>query len=248
LTKSSTCISSARGLDDCLLEGSFGSHTKPVYRHRSCKLGVRPTEQRMAFILSYQWRGLQRRPYRVLRRSQYSSLDASGSPEGGLTIVVSSAGRMPWQKAFLQSPCLRARRCWVDILTKKRRLLNRRLGAKRSLLDQSRFSQMPNTTIRDLARRGINCFLFDSEDKHCRDGLWSALLTKCPVLTQSYLPEGTHFFNTTFLLMITLEPDLTIRVSRGQNLKEAGRTVSVQVHCSHNVYHRVKGEKGCRRV
>ncbi len=90
--------------------------------------------------------------------------------------------------------------------------------------------------------------LFDSEDKYCRDGLWSALLTKCPVLTQSYLPEGTHFFNTTFLLMITLEPDLTIRVSRGQNLKEAGRTVSVQVHCSHNVYHRVKGEKGCRRV
>ncbi len=60
--------------------------------------------------------------------------------------------------------------------------------------------------------------LFDSEDTHSRDGLRSTLLTKCPVFAQSYLLEGTHFFNTTLLLIITLEPDLTIGVSRGQRL------------------------------
>jgi hypothetical protein len=67
--------------------------------------------------------------------------------------------------------------------------------------------------------------LFDSEDTHLGDGFRSAFLTKSPVFSQSYLSKCAHVFDTALLLVITLEPDLTIGVSRGQGLQEAGRAV-----------------------
>ncbi len=54
--------------------------------------------------------------------------------------------------------------------------------------------------------------LFDSEDTHCGDGLWSAFLTKHPVFSQSYFPEGAQVLNTAFFPIITLELDLAIGV------------------------------------
>jgi hypothetical protein len=45
-------------------------------------------------------------------------------------------------------------------LTRKRRLSKRRTGANQSLLDQSRVSRLPKTTIRDLVRSGISCSSF----------------------------------------------------------------------------------------
>ena len=52
--------------------------------------------------------------------------------------------------------------------------------------------------------------LFDGEDTHCGDGLWGTLLTKSPVFSQGDFSKGTHFLNTSFLLMITLKSNLTI--------------------------------------
>jgi len=90
--------------------------------------------------------------------------------------------------------------------------------------------------------------LFDSEDTHRGDCFWSTLLTKCPVFSQSYLPKCAHVFNTTLLFIITLKPNLTVRVGRGQSLQEAGRAVPVQVHCTYDACNRVKGERGCKRI
>jgi len=67
--------------------------------------------------------------------------------------------------------------------------------------------------------------LLDSEDTHCGDGFRSAFLPKCPVFAYSYLSERAHVFDTALLLIITLKPNLTIGVSRGQSLQEAGRAV-----------------------
>ncbi len=83
--------------------------------------------------------------------------------------------------------------------------------------------------------------LFDDEDTHCRDGLWGTFLTKSPVFSQGDFPKGTHFFNTSFLLVITLKPNLTIGMGRGESLEEAGGTVPVQVYCADNIRHWIKG-------
>ncbi len=87
-------------------------------------------------------------------------LCASRSPEGRQTIVTSSGGRIPWQKAFLQSPCLSPRQQCTARLTRKRRLSNQRTGEKQSLFDQSWHSQFPKTTILDLAWSGMSCLSF----------------------------------------------------------------------------------------
>ena len=49
--------------------------------------------------------------YKVRFSNQYSFFFAAGSLIGGLTIVISSGGRTPWQKAFLQLPCFSVRHC-----------------------------------------------------------------------------------------------------------------------------------------
>ena len=49
----------------------------------------------------YQCRGEQPKQYRVFLSSKKTSFFASGSPEGGLIMVVSSAGNSALQKAFL---------------------------------------------------------------------------------------------------------------------------------------------------
>jgi hypothetical protein len=61
--------------------------------------------------------------------------------------------------------------------------------------------------------------LLNGENTHRGDGLWSTFLPESPVLAKSDLPESAHFFNTTFLLVITLKPNLTIGMSRSQSLQ-----------------------------
>ena len=119
-------------------------------------------------ILLYQWcQGLRRRPYRVFLRSQYSSFAASGSPMGGLTMVILSSGRMPWQNAFLQSPCLvRVRRRSIAMLTSSCIVSGQRTGAYFSGLDQTRSLWLPRTTMRDFARRGLSISSFLMERTH----------------------------------------------------------------------------------
>ena len=60
--------------------------------------------------------------------------------------------------------------------------------------------------------------LLDSEDTHRGDDFQSTFLPK-------FLLECAHVFDTVLLLIITLKPNLTIGVSRGQSLQEAGRAV-----------------------
>jgi hypothetical protein len=83
--------------------------------------------------------------------------------------------------------------------------------------------------------------LFDGEDTHCGDGLWGTFLTKSPVFSQGDFPKGTHFLNTSFLLVVTLKPNLTIRMGQGKSLEEAGGTVPVQIYSADNVGHGIKG-------
>jgi hypothetical protein len=83
--------------------------------------------------------------------------------------------------------------------------------------------------------------LFDGEDTHRGDGLWGTFLTKSPVFSQGDFPKGTHFFNTSFLLIITLKPNLTIGMGQGKSLEEAGGTVPVQVYSADYVCHWIKG-------
>ena len=49
--------------------------TMPWYRQGSCVDGWRPVAYRIAVILLYQWCSDQCKPYRVLRKSQYSTLE-----------------------------------------------------------------------------------------------------------------------------------------------------------------------------
>jgi hypothetical protein len=61
--------------------------------------------------------------------------------------------------------------------------------------------------------------LFYGEDTHRGDGLWSTFLVEGPVLSQSDFLKSTHLFNTAFLLVITLKPNLAIGMSQSQSLQ-----------------------------
>eukprot|EP00957_Ditylum_brightwellii_P094487 7194507-Ditylum_brightwellii.AAC.1 len=76
-----------------------------VPRKKHGELGhcVRPRSTRIFLDFSYQCRGLQRRPYNVLRRRKYVFLGVSGHPGGGLIMYCSLVGRVDWQKACFTS-------------------------------------------------------------------------------------------------------------------------------------------------
>ncbi len=138
----------------------------PVNRHGSDALALRPRLLRTAMILLYQWRGLLRRLYNVHVRSQYSSFLASESPMGGFTIVILLLGSMPWQNAFLQSPCLRVRQRSTAKLTMRRIISGQWTGACFSDLVHTRSSWLPSTTICDFSRSGFNILSFLMERTH----------------------------------------------------------------------------------
>ena len=102
----------------------------------------------------YQCCGERPKPYNVFLSSQKTSFFASGLPEGSLIMVVSSAGILALQKAFLRSPCLRRHQFLVAIEVRRRREEYCRTRAYFSLFYQRRFSRFPRTKMRDLARSG----------------------------------------------------------------------------------------------
>jgi len=61
--------------------------------------------------------------------------------------------------------------------------------------------------------------LLNGENTHRGGGLWSTILLEGPVLAKSDFPESAHLFNTAFLFVITLKPNLTIGMSRSQSLQ-----------------------------
>jgi hypothetical protein len=83
--------------------------------------------------------------------------------------------------------------------------------------------------------------LFDGEGTHRGDGLWGTFLMKSPIFSEGGFPNETHFFNTSFLLVISLKPNLTIGMGQGKSLEEARKTVPVQVYSTDNVCHGIKG-------
>jgi hypothetical protein len=78
-------------------------------------------------------------------------------------------------------------------------------------------TQNDNTRLRP--KRHQILVLLNGENTHRRDGLWSTFLSECPVFAESDFSKSAHFFDTAFLLVITLKPNLTIRMSRRQSLQ-----------------------------
>ena len=78
-----------------------------------------------------------------------------GHPAGGFTIQISSSGKIPLQKAFLQLSCFNHRPLLTAIDTNKRVAVELRTGAYLSSRDQILCFGFPSATMQDLA-------LFDS--------------------------------------------------------------------------------------
>jgi hypothetical protein len=75
------------------------------------------------------------------------------------------------------------------------------------------FTIVQNDDTRLGPKRHQLLILFNGEDTHRGDGLWSTFLTEGSVLAHSDFPKSAHLFNTAFLLVITLKPNLTIGMS-----------------------------------
>ncbi len=87
---------------------------------------------------------------------------ASGSSEGGRTILTLSGGRIPWQNLFLQLPWQRGRCFCTASLMKKWSELPKSTGANLSNLDQTLFLWLPISMTQDLAQRGskfLSCLI-----------------------------------------------------------------------------------------
>ena len=69
--------------------------------------GIKYHLEKIPFIMLYQWWGDQRKPYRILLKSQYSLTWKSGLPMGGRITATSSSGSCVLQNAFFQFPCWR---------------------------------------------------------------------------------------------------------------------------------------------
>jgi hypothetical protein len=67
--------------------------------------------------------------------------------------------------------------------------------------------------------------LFNGQDAHGGDCLRSSFLSKSPIHAKSDFAIGVKAFNATLLLVITLEPDLTIRMQGHQGFEQGGRAV-----------------------
>jgi len=81
------------------------------------------------------------------------------------------------------------------------------------------FTITQNDNTRLGPKRHQMLVLLNGENTHRGDGLWSTFLSEGPVLAKSDSPESAHLFNTAFLLVITLKPNLTIGMSRSQSLQ-----------------------------
>ena len=148
---------------------------------------------------------------------------------------------MPWQKAFLQSPCFKPRRCCAARLTRKRRLSKRRTGAKQSHFDQSRPSRLPKTTIRDLARSGLRFLSFLIVKTHIVGmALGAPFSQKGSVLTQRDTFKGAETLDSILFLIVALKPDFTIGMSCGKGLKEGRWAIPMEIDSADDVGHGIK--------
>ncbi len=155
-----------RGAKERAAAGLDGLIMLPVKRHGSKALSLRPRLLSILLILVYQCRGLQRRPYKVRLRSQYLSFLALGSQIGVLTVVISLSGRMPWQKAFIQLPCLSVRLYSTTMLTISRIVTGGKMGAYFLDFVQTRSLWLPSTMMRGFVRSGFNISSFLMERTH----------------------------------------------------------------------------------
>ena len=78
-----------------------------------------------------------------------------GHPIGGFTMHISSSGKIPLQKAFLQSPCFKRPPSQTAIDTSKRQAVALRTGAYLSSHDHDWRSKFLNAMIHDFARFGF---------------------------------------------------------------------------------------------
>jgi hypothetical protein len=69
--------------------------------------------------------------------------------------------------------------------------------------------------------------LFNGQDAHGGDCLRSSFIPKSTILVERDFAIGVKAFNATLLLVITLEPDLTIRMGGCQGFEQGGSAVPV---------------------
>ena len=82
--------------------------------------------------------------------------------------------------------------------------------------------------------------LFDGEDSHYRNGSGNTLLIKGLMFSYGEVCEGAHAFDEFFLVMVTLEPDLTIGVGVGKSLEEEVKAFLTKIDGTDNICNRIK--------
>ena len=126
-----------------------------IYTHLFWSITVNPRSSTKWFnIFVYLWRELRVNPKRVLFSFQNVPLVERGQLAGGFTIQISSSGKIPLQKVFLQSACFRRGLSLTAMDVNKRAAVELRTGAYLSSRDHIRYSRLPSATIQDLALFG----------------------------------------------------------------------------------------------
>ncbi len=69
----------------------------------------------------------------------------------------------------------------------------------------------------------------ECEDTHSGNGVRGALFTEYTILTKGDFVVGVEGFEASFFILITLKPDVAIRMQVGKSLQEGRRTFFVEI-------------------
>ncbi len=72
------------------------------------------------------------------------------------------------------------------------------------------------------------------------------LFVESTVFAKRYLAEGAQAFNATFLFVIALQPNLTVRMRVSKSCEKRGRTVFVEIHHADKRCNWIIGARGRR--
>ncbi len=81
---------------------------------------------------------------------------------------------------------------------------------------------------------------------HSGDSLWCTLFTESAAFAKRYLAEGAQAFDATFLFIIALQPNFTVRMRVSKSFEKRGRTVFVEIHRADKRCNGIIGARGRR--
>jgi hypothetical protein len=73
----------------------------------------------------------------------------------------------------------------------------------------------------------------DCEDTHSGNGMRGALFTECTILAKGDFPVGVEGSKASLFILITLKPDIAIRMQGGKSLQEDRRTFFAEIKSAH---------------